>query len=109
MVFRQQAGNKLNDYYFFHLDIGKAQIMKETNGYPSVLATRSLGRLDIHGTFSMTVTASGSSITASWSGPLANGKTTQGTLTVIDSSYSSGWIGLSTYNCDATFSSLSVS
>lgn len=110
MTFRQQSTTGRLNMYFFHLDIGKAEIKKVVNGQSYVLAHQNLGRLSISGTFSISVTIVGNSITASWSGALATGATTQGTIETTDSTFpGAGYVGVATYNCDAAFTSVLVS
>jgi hypothetical protein len=116
MTFRQQNTIKLNEY-FFHLDIGKAQIIKEVNGTPIVIANRQpLGPpgpggtpLGPSGRYTMTVTVRGDTINATWYGPLFNGGITQGSIATTDSSFSTGSIGVTTYNCNAAFTNIEIS
>jgi hypothetical protein len=103
LTFRMQ--NKQNGYWFWG-DIDKLQIVKWVNGQPNYLTvnppynSKSIGQINPTGTFNMTIIANGSSLTAIWN--------SQYTITVQDSTYSSGYIGVGTYHCNAAFNNVLV-
>lgn len=109
VTFGQQSTKVVNEYYF-RFDIQKVEIEKYVNGYESVLALRQTSYpLLNNGTFDVTLSVNGGLINASWYGPLNNGGITQGSIWATDSTFSTGWIGVATYNCDAAFSNLHIS
>ena len=104
VVFR--ATDPDNNYYFW-ADIDKIQIQKNVNGnwqWPSSgssTAWKNIGQVAPSGTwYNMTVIVNGTSITAIWNN--------QYTLTATDSEFSSGYIGVATYNCNAEFDNVIV-
>jgi len=97
LVFRMQ--NSLNGYIFWG-DIDKVQIEELSGGTFSTLVGDNIGQIDSTGTFNMTVVAQGSTLTAIWN--------SQYTLTVQDTTFASGYIGVMTYDCNAGFNNLVV-
>ena len=98
IVFR--ASSNINNYYFWG-DIDKIQIQKYVGGYPVNLASEEIGQINPVGTFyNMTVDVVGTNITAIWNN--------QYVMTVYDSQFSSGYIGVATYNCNAEVSKVIV-
>jgi len=95
--FRMQ--NRLNGYSFA-ADIDKLQIWRWVNGNPTFYGYKEIGQITPTGTYNMSVTVSGSSITATFNGQ---------SISVTDTTFSSGYIGVATYNCNAAFNDIIVS
>ena len=98
IAFKMQ--DKIDGYWFWG-DIDKIQIVKWVNGEATVLADKGVGQINPMGTFTLTVTTSGNTITANWNG--------QFTITATDSQYSSGYAGVGTYHMNSGYNDLVVS
>jgi hypothetical protein len=103
VAFRMQ--NETNGYWFW-ADIDKLQIVKWVDGQPNYLIvnppynSKNIGSINPTGTFNMTIVANGNQLTAIWN--------SQYTITVDDSTWKSGYIGVGTYHCNAEFNDLQV-
>ncbi len=102
VVFRAQSRTNL---YGFWADIDKLQLWKYVNGFPVVMQT--IGSIKINSTgtpYVLTVEANGSHLQAFFSNGIKSYH-----LSVDDSSFSSGYVGVATYNCNARFTNVVVS
>ena len=97
LAFRMQ--DRLDGYWFWG-DIDKIQIVKWVGGYSTVLVSEGIGQINPTGTFSLSVTVSGNSLSANWNN--------QYEISVSDTTFSSGYVGVGTYHMDAGFNDLLV-